>query len=101
MSWNVWSVLNEEKLNNLLQILDDRQIGIACITETWFDRKSGTFSKAIREAGYKLHHSFREDKRGGGCAIMYRTKLAIKKGKASKSEYGSFEYACVHLAIKS
>ena len=32
--WNVWSIANGEKLANLLQIMDDKQIGIACITET-------------------------------------------------------------------
>ena len=53
MVWNVWSIANEEKLINLLQIIEDRNISIACITETWFDRKNGKFSKTIKDAGYK------------------------------------------------
>ena len=60
LAWNVWSIANDEKLRNCLQIMDDRRISIACITETWFDRKTGTFSKTIKDAGYKIHHAFRE-----------------------------------------
>ena len=42
--WNVWSIQNETKLQNLLQILDDMNVGIACICETWFTSKKGVFS---------------------------------------------------------
>ena len=99
--WNVWSIANPEKLNNLLQIMEDRNISIACITETWFDKKTGPFSKTIRDAGYKLNHAYRENKRGGGCAIIYKEKLAIKDGDASSSSFESFEYANVTLTLKS
>ena len=70
MSWNVWSIANQEKMNNFLQILEDKKISIACITETWFDGKTGPFTKAIKEAGFKITHAYREKKRGGGCAIV-------------------------------
>ena len=99
--WNVWSIANEEKLYNFLQILDDRNITIACVTETWFDRKTGTFSKTIKDAGFKLNHDFRTDKRGGGCAILYSKNLAVKNGKASTSEFTSFEYSSIILTIKA
>ena len=62
-------------------------ISIACVTETWFQKKNGTFSKRIRDAGFTLHHSFRENKRGGGCAIMYKKHLLVKKGDSSSTEY--------------
>ena len=45
----MWSVLSETKLNNMLQILEDNNVSIACITETWFDTKTGTFSEAIKK----------------------------------------------------
>ena len=101
MVWNVWSIANEEKLSNFLQILDDKDISIACVTETWFDRKSGTFSKAIKEAGFKLNHDFRVNKRGGGCAIMYKKKLVVKNGKASTTEFISLEYSFITLTMKA
>ena len=101
MLWNVWSIANEEKLNNFLQILDDKDISIACVTETWFDRKTGHFSKTIKEAGFKLNHDFRSDKRGGGCAILYKKSLGVKNGKTSTSEFSSLEYSSVILTIKA
>jgi exonuclease III len=99
--WNVWSIANEEKLTNLIQILEDKDISIACITETWFDRKSGTFSRTIKNAGYDLHHAFRENKRGGGCAIIYKKNLSVKKGEASTTEFSSFEYSYVTFTVMS
>ena len=91
--WNVWSILNESKLQNFLQIVDDMNIGIACICETWFDSDKGVFSKMIKEANFCLHHAYREGKRGGGVAIMYKENLALKEGEASSSKFMSFEYA--------
>ena len=77
MVWNVWSIANAEKLSSFLQIMDDQKIGIACITETWFDRKNGPFTKTIRDAGFEINHAFRENKRGGGSAIIYKKELSV------------------------
>ena len=99
--WNVWSILDKSKLQNFLQIVDDMNIGIACICETWFDSQTGVFSKMIKEANFCLHHAHRESKRGGGVAIMYRENLALKEGEASSSEFTSFEYAYVTLTLQS
>ena len=52
--WNVRSVAKDEKLEGLLQILEDRNIYIACITETWFDRKNGKFTKSIKDYGFAI-----------------------------------------------
>ena len=76
-------------------------ISIACVTESWFDAKNGTFSRKIKNAGYELHHAYREDKRGGGTAIMYKKKLMVKEGDASTSEYSSFEYSYVVVTLQS
>ena len=101
MVWNVWSVLNAEKLRNMLQVLEDNDIQIGCITETWFDSIKGVFTTAIKEAGYKLVHDVREDKRGGGTAIIYKDKLKVKPGKASSTRFQSFEYSYIYLTIKT
>ena len=63
MSWNVWSILNSEKLDSFLQVLEDNGIHIACITETWFDSRNGKFTSTIKNAGYDIVHSYREKKR--------------------------------------
>ena len=73
----------------------------ACITESWFDSKNGTFSSAIKKAGYKLHHAYRENKRGGGVAILYKKCLSVKERNASTVEFSSFEYAYITLHLKN
>ena len=101
MCWNVWSILNENKLENFLQIIDDNDLSVACITETWFDAKNGHFSHAIKRSGYELHHAYREDKRGGGAAIMYRKNMMVKEGGASATEYTSFEYSSITVTLEA
>ena len=101
MCWNVWSILNENKLENFLQIIQDNDISIACVTESWFDSENGTFSQIIKQCGYELHHAFREGKRGGGVAILYKKHLIVKNGNASSSQFSSFEYAFVILTLQS
>ena len=44
-------------------------------------------------------NTFRENKRGGGSAIIYKTGLSVKKGEASSSEFLSFEYSYVTLTL--
>ena len=87
-------------MQNFLNIIEDAKVDLACVCETWFDSKNGSFSKMIRDAGYKLHHAYRQEKRGGGVAIMYKEKLAVKEEDASTSKYISFEYACITLTLQ-
>ena len=101
MCWNVWSILNESKLDNLLQILEDNEISFACITESWFDSKNGVFSQKIKSNGYKLHHAYRENTKGGGVAILYKKGLMVKEGDASTTQYSSFEYSFVILTMQA
>ena len=101
LSWNVWSIANEEKLLNFLQIIEDNQIDIACVTETWFDRKTGPFSRTIKSLGFKIHHAYREDKRGGGCAVIYKNNLSVKEGEASTTDFSSFEFSYATLSLKT
>ena len=84
-----------------MQIIEDQDIGIACVTESWFNAKSGTFSQIIKRCGYELHHAYRKEKRGGGVAIVYRKQLMIKEGDASSEEFSSFEYASILMTVHS
>ena len=88
---------NEIKLDNILQIFDDMDIQIACICETWFDSRTGTFTAKINEAGFDIVHAYREGKRGGGTAIIYQKSLRIKPCEASSSKYLSFEFSSILL----
>ena len=93
MAWNVLSILNEHKLSNVLQVFEDNDINVACITESWFDAENGKFTAMIKEAGFEIVHAQRDGKRGGGTAIMFRRALKAKKGESSTSEFSSFEYS--------
>ena len=97
MLWNVWSIMNELKLQNFLDV----GVDVACVCETWFDAKNGKFSKVIRECGFKLHHAYRVGKRGGGVAIIYKKDLRVKEGEESTTKYQSFEYASITLTLSS
>ena len=60
MIWNLRSLLNEIKLQSVLQIFEDNDIHIAYLCETWFESINGTFTAAIKDAGYEIVHFHRE-----------------------------------------
>ena len=95
--WNVWSILNDVKLSQFLHIIEDRNVHIACITETWFDSSNGKFTATVKEAGYGIVHCFREKKRGGGTAVMYKKEFKVKPGDESSSKYESFEFSSIYV----
>ena len=97
ISWNVQSILSREKLEKFLQTIDDKEINLACICETWFDSNKGTFTSTIRNAGFGIVHSHREAKAGGGTAIIFQNNLPVLPGDASINEFQSFEYCSVFL----
>ena len=54
----------------------------------------------IRDYGYEPYHAFREGKRGGGVAVLYKKQLAVKEEGASTSEFSSLEYAWVTVSLQ-
>ena len=99
MMWNVRSILNNARLSEMLIILEDNDIDIACICETWFDAATGIFTSNIKDAGYEIIHGHRDDKGGGGAAIIYKRQLKIKKGQNQK--YKSFEFSYITLSLSA
>ena len=97
--WNVWSVRNNIKLLNLLQIITDLEVSFACICETWFQSQTGVFSATIKEHGFGIIHSFRENKNGGGVAIIYKESLSkrVRHISSSSDRFISFEYSSILL----
>ena len=97
------SILDELKLHTFLNFVEDKQVDICCITETWFQSMSGKHTKDIKDAGFKIIHSVRENKGGGGTAILYKKVFKICNGESSVSKYSSFEYSYIcmrHLKQK-
>ena len=99
LSWNVRSVLNDERLENVLQFIEDNNIMIACLCETWFDSQNGKFTAKMKEAEFEILHANRGGKRGGGVAVVYKKSLKVKPGESSSTKFTSFEfsYCCVQM----
>ena len=71
------------------------------VYETWFDSGNGKFTSMIKNAGFDINHAHREEKAGGGTAIIYDKKLGAKQGEISISEFTSFEYSNIYLNVES
>ena len=91
--WNAQSLVN--KVDEVVQLLVDNQVDIACITETWLSSESSSTTFAIKEAGYEIEHAYRS-KRGGGVAIICKPHVKVKNNLKSKN-YESFQYKNVLL----
>ena len=87
MLWNAQSINN--KIGDLIQILEDKSIDICCICETWLQSQNNLITSYIRESGYKIYHCNRPDKMGGGVAIVSKSEYTQKF--ASSLHYSSFE----------
>ena len=99
LSWNVRSILSEEKLSKFLTFIDDQHAHICCITETWFDTLNGVHTKSIKDAGFEVFHCFRTHCRGGGVAILYKKTFSVKRCGASVSEFSSLEFTCISIKL--
>lgn len=64
---------------------------MAGICETWITGANNDTTARIKSYGYSLFHSFRNERRGGGVALLYKTCYKLSPVKASKC-YKSFEY---------
>ena len=100
LSWNVKSVLNDERLDNVLQFIEDNDIMIACLCETWFDSQNGKFTAKMKEADFDILHANREGRRGGGVAVVYKKSLKVKPGESSSNLLNSVTVAFIWFEVK-
>ena len=80
--WNPQSLQN--KLFDFIQTLEDNDIDIAFITETWMTCASNLTTGLLKESGYSMFHSFRSDQKGGGVAVLTKTSFLVKNSKTFK-----------------
>lgn len=69
MNWNARSINN--KLYELTEFLNNNEIDIACICETFLDS-----SKNIFIPGYKIFRNDRQGQRGGGVALIVKSNVS-------------------------
>ena len=102
MAWNVQSICN--KIYEVLSILSDNDIDIACISETWLSEEKSQITAIIKQHGFQIKHIYRE-KRGAGVAIIWKNSLEklfkIKCDFKTKT-FNTFQYIniCICDSIK-
>lgn len=93
IAWNVQSLGN--KVDDVISILSDNDIGFACISETWFSSQSNLTTSILKNSGYNIAHYFRE-KRGGGVGIIWNNTLNSKvRSSSTNRSFDTFHYQCI------
>ena len=77
--WNPQSLQN--KIADFISLLEDNDIDISFITESWMTSQNNQTSALLQEAGYNIFHFCRQNRKGGGVGIIARNKFIPKNGK--------------------
>ena len=56
-------------------LLQDNNVDIAIVSETWLTDQANTTTATIKSYGFHITHDFRSDSRGGGTAVIYNATL--------------------------
>ena len=67
------------KVDSLMSFLYDKNVDIAAICETWITDQNNPTTSAIKSYGYSIRHNFRENRRGGGTALIYRNSVKLTR----------------------
>ena len=81
------------KVARFICFLEDHEIELAFISETWLADASNPSTATLKDSGFSIIHSYRSDKQGGGTAIIHKTGLSISNCTFA-SEVTTFEYIC-------
>ena len=76
-NWNVRSLNN--KVEDVMNFLDDNDISILFVTETWLTDQKNNTTAQIKNHGYRIYHTHRTDVSGGGVAIVYKSQINLIK----------------------
>ena len=93
--WNARSLQN--KIDSFTALLEDADIEVAAVTETWFASQHNNSTAIIRDKGYYISHFNRDDRRGGGVALIYKNTFKLVKTKT----YSFETFECILVSISS
>ena len=81
-----------------MQALEDANIDMAFITETWLEEHSVDTVSHIKEYNFNIHRADR-GKRGGGIAILYKNIKCtpVEFPHCVRASVNSFEYHAIQL----
>ena len=74
--WNVRSM--NRKVDFIMQYIVDRDIDIACITESWLTDESNSVTFKIKNYGYNISHKHRNNTSGGGVCLIFKPIVNVK-----------------------
>ena len=74
---------------DFISLLDDNDIDIGFITESWMTSQNNHTSALLQESGFNFYHYFRPNQKGGGVGIVARSQFIPKSGKAM--HFNTFE----------
>ena len=86
--FNVQSL--RKKCIEVVTLLKDLKVDIACISETWFIGDDAAIITEIRELSYRTYHVPCES-HGGDAGMLYSPKLKLNRHK-NKTKFISFEF---------
>ena len=86
--WNARSVRN--KTVPFMEYVNDKQLDIVGITETWLSTKDSAVIGALTQKEYKFLHMPRGHTSGGGVGLLYKESLQVEL-RSSEDSYRSFE----------
>ena len=92
---NCWSV--NKKTTELLVELHQEHYDICVLTETWIKKDDLLMISKLEAASFKYNGCTREDREGGGIAILYQGDLKIQPVKLGNTT--SYEYGIWNLTI--
>ena len=75
MLYNPWSLNN--KIDAFMVTLSDYSVDIAAVCETWLNDRNNPTTATIKSHGYSITHNFREGRKGGGTALIYKNCFAL------------------------
>lgn len=99
----VFCLLNSQSLNNksadFIDYVCDIKADIIAVTETWFTENDSAAKILCTPQGYKLFDCPRQNRTGGGTAIICRKNINISR--IDSPQMSSFEFSAWKLKISS
>ena len=98
VSLNCRSIKN--KIQSVLSYIEDNNTTIALFQETWLSDSDKSIFTQIKEYGFDIIKKGREDRRGGGVAILSNPNLSMKQFSLAPT-FNTFEYVCGTFMLDS